>query len=80
MKRLTLMLALFAIMAFSVSASATDISFSGGVTLTQTGSPGVNFTFTGLTVTPGTLGGDALEGAAVSINPNTAISAPTVAP
>jgi hypothetical protein len=77
MKRLTLMLALVALMTFSVGASATDISFSGGVTLTQGGSigtPAVNFTFSGLSVTPGTLGGDALEGAAVSINPTTDFS------
>lgn len=77
MKRLTLLLALFALLTFTVSASADDISFSGGVTLTQTGttsSPAVNFTFSGLTVTPGTLGGDALEGTAVSINPTTAFS------
>jgi hypothetical protein len=77
MKRLTLLLALFAIMSFSLSASADDISFSGGVGINQTGSigtPAVNFTFAGLTVTPGTLGGDALEGTAVTITPNTAFS------
>ncbi len=74
MKRLTFILALVALMTFSVSASATDISFSGGVTLTQTGAPGVSFTFNGLTVTPGTLSGDALEGAAVAINPTTAFT------
>lgn len=77
MKRLTLLLALFALMTFTVSASATDISFAGGVSIQQTGttsSPSVNFTFSGLSVTPGTLGGDALEGTAVTISPNTTFS------
>ena len=82
MKRLTLLLALFALMTFTVSASATDISFAGGVTLTQGGtvsSPAVNFTFSSLTVTPGTLGGDSLEGTAVSITPATAFSFTSIA-
>lgn len=77
MKRLTLLLAMFAFMTFAVSASATDISFSGGVAINQAGSvgtPKVNFTFSGLTVTPGTLGGDTLEGTVVSINPTTNFS------
>ena len=77
MKRLTLLLALFALVTFGVSASADDISFSGGVKITQAGtisSPSVNFTFSGLTVTPGTLGGDALEGTAVTINPTSTFS------
>lgn len=59
------------------TAQADDISFSGGVGISQSGtlsSPAVNFTFFGMTVTPGTLGGDALEGTAVSITPDTAFS------
>lgn len=82
MKRLTLLLAMFALMTFAVGASATDISFSGAVTLTQGGTistPSVNFAFSGLTVTPGTLGGDALEGAAVTISPNTTFSFTSIA-
>jgi hypothetical protein len=77
MKRLTLLLALIAFMTFAVSASADDISFSGGVSINQGGtssSPAVNFTFGGLTVTPGTLGGDSLEGTSVLINPTTSFS------
>lgn len=76
MKRLTLLLALFALMTFTVTASASDISFAGAIKATQGGtssSPAVNFTFTGLTVTP-TLGGDTLEGTAVTITPATAFS------
>ena len=82
MKRLTLLLAMFALMTFAVSASATDISFAGGVQIKQMGSvgtPAVNFTFSGLTVTPGTLGGDSLEGTAVSITPNSAFSFTSIA-
>lgn len=78
MKRLTLLLALCALMlTFSVSASAADINFAGAVQIKQNGTlgtPVVNFTFNNLTVTPGTMGGDALEGTAVSITPDTAFS------
>jgi len=58
-------------------AQAEDISFSGGVKIKQGGTslaPAVNFTFSGLTITPGTLGGDPLEGTSVTITPDTAFS------
>ncbi|HUS18102.1 MAG TPA: PEP-CTERM sorting domain-containing protein [Terriglobales bacterium] len=69
MKRLTLLLAVFALMmTFTLTASADDINFSGALTLTQVGStssPAVNFTFGAMTVTA--MGGDALEGSVVTI-------------
>lgn len=78
MKRIITILAVMALVVLcSGSAMATDISFSGGVKIKQggtLGSPAVNFTFTGLTITPGTLGGDPLEGTTVSITPDTAFS------
>lgn len=58
-------------------AQADDISFGGGVSISQggtLGSPAVNFAFTGMNVTPGTLGGDPLEGTAVNITPDSAFS------
>jgi hypothetical protein len=78
MKRLAFLLVLIAAVTMLTGAAvADDISFAGGVKITQAGSvgtPAVNFTFTGLTVTPGTLGGDSLEGAGVAITPDTAFS------
>lgn len=74
MKKLTLLLAtLVLVLLCGSTAYATDISFSGGVKVTQggtLGSPSVNFSFNGLTITPGTMNGDALEGASVSITPD----------
>jgi len=81
MKRLTLLLALCALMlTFSVPASADDINFSGGVTITQTGtagSPSVNFTFSGMTVSG--MSGDSLNGTAVTITPNSSFSFTSIA-
>jgi len=78
MKRLAFLLVMLAAAAMLTgTAIADDISFSGGVKITQggsLGSPAVNFTFSGLSVTPGTLGGDSLEGAGVAITPATAFS------
>jgi hypothetical protein len=75
------LMALVAVMALVLlcggNAVAEDISFAGGIGITQSGtliSPKVNFNFFGMTVTPGTLGGDPLEGTAVSITPDTAFS------
>ena len=78
MKRLAILLVLIATVTMMTGAAvADDISFAGGVKILQggsVGSPAVNFTFVGLTVTPGTLGGDSLEGTGVSITPATAFS------
>ena len=78
MKRLMTVLAVMALVVLcSGSAMATDISFGGGVKIKQggtLGSPAVNFTFAGMTVTPGTLGGDPLEGTVVTITPDSAFS------
>ncbi|MEO5936844.1 MAG: PEP-CTERM sorting domain-containing protein [Terriglobales bacterium] len=78
MKKLTTFIAVLALVLLcGSSAQATDISFAGGVKVTQggtSGSPAVNFSFTGMTVTAGTLGGDALEGSAVIITPDSAFS------
>lgn len=78
MKKLTTLIAVMALVLLCGGiAQADDISFSGGVKITQggtIGSPAVNFAFTGLTITPGTLGGDPLEGTSVSITPDSAFS------
>jgi hypothetical protein len=77
-KKLMTIVAVMALMLLaSVPAQAEDISFGGGIGITQggtIGTPAVNFAFTGMTVTPGTLGGDALEGTGVSITPDSAFS------
>jgi hypothetical protein len=77
-KKLTTIIAVLALVLLcGSSAQATDISFAGGVKVTQggtIGTPAVNFSFTGMTVTAGTLGGDALEGTVVSITPDSAFS------
>jgi len=52
------------------SAGAADINFAGALHLTQGGNainPATNFTFSSLTVTPGTEGGDAIENTQVLI-------------
>lgn len=77
MKKLSLVLVLAVMVLLCGSAMADDISFAGGVQINQTGSlasPAVSFSFTGLTVVPGTLGGDAIEGMAVTITPDSAFS------
>ena len=78
MKKLTTMVAVLALVLLCGGlAQADDIAFGGGVKIQQggiLGTPAVNFSFTGMTVTPGTLGGDALEGAAVTITPDSAFS------
>lgn len=78
MKKLTILIAVTALVLLCGGiAQADDISFAGGVKISQGGSlgtPAVNFAFTGLTVTPGTLGGDPLEGTSVSITPDSLFS------
>lgn len=75
MKKFSLVLALTLMVLLCGSAMADDLNFSGGVQISQGGSigtPAVNFTFNGLTVSG--MGGDALQGTAVTITPNTAFS------
>lgn len=77
MKKFSLMIAVTLMVLLCGSAMATDINFAGAVKIKQGGtlsSPAVNFTFSNITVTPGTLGGDALEGTVVTLTPNTAFS------
>lgn len=78
MKKLTTFIAVMALVLLSgISAQATDISFAGGVKVTQGGSigtPAVNFSFMGMTIAAGSLGGDTLEGAVVTITPDSAFS------
>jgi len=67
----SLCLAAFAILGCG-RARASQIPFSGSLTLTQVGSPGsplVNFAFSGLTVN-GISGGDTLNGTAVVLTPS----------
>lgn len=77
MKKLSLVLTLTLMVLLCGSAMADDISFAGGVQIKQTGtlsSPAVSFSFSGLTIVPGTMGGDAIEGMAVTITPDSAFS------
>lgn len=78
MKRLTILVAVMALVLLCGGiAQAEDISFAGGVKIQQggtTGSPAVNFTFSSMIIVPGTLGGDALEGTAVTITPDSMFS------
>jgi hypothetical protein len=77
-KKLTTWIAVMALVLLCGGiAQADDISFAGGVKIWQagnSGSPAVSFAFTGMTITPGTLNGDPLEGTTVSITPDSAFS------
>ncbi|HUS18591.1 MAG TPA: PEP-CTERM sorting domain-containing protein [Terriglobales bacterium] len=78
MKKLTVLIAVMALVLLCGGmAQAEDINFGGAVKIKQggtTGSPAVNFTFSGLKITTGTLGGDPLEGTDVSITPDSMFS------
>jgi hypothetical protein len=77
-KKLTIALMVMALVVLCGGmAQAEDINFGGAVKIKQggtLGSPAVNFTFAGMTITPFTLGGDPLEGTPVSITPDSMFS------